>query len=115
MEEEESGRAQQCARVSLQQCARVSLQTQAFMCVISVPYQGDEERVFEAEWSGDGQDGVEAAQQSSKQDEFANVRLHGQASQVETQRRQVLWTVQGVLAHKIVRKKEKKKKKSHIF
>lgn len=49
MEEEESGRAQQCARVSLQQCARVSLQTQAFMCVISVPYQGDEERVFEAE------------------------------------------------------------------
>lgn len=67
------------------------------MSVNSVPYQGDEERVFEAEWSSNGEYGVEAAQQSSKQDEFANVRLHRQTSQVETQRRQILWTVQGVL------------------
>lgn len=59
----------------------------------SVPYQGYEERVFEAERGSDGEHGVEAAQQSSKQDEFANVWLHRQTSQVETQRCQILWTV----------------------
>lgn len=53
----------------------------------TVPYQGYEEGVFEAERRGDGEDGVEAAQQSSKQDEFAYVRLHGETGQVETQRR----------------------------
>lgn len=66
------------------------------MCV---PYQGYEERVFEAERSGDGEHGVEAAQQSPEQDELPNVRLHGQTCQVETQRRQVLCVVQGVLTH----------------
>lgn len=64
-----------------------------------VPYQGYEERVFEAEWSGDGECGVEAAQQSPEQDEFPDVRLHGETSQVETQSCQVLWMVQGVLTH----------------
>lgn len=67
--------------------------------MISVPYQGYEERVFEAEWGSDGEYGVEAAQQGSEQDEFANVRLHGQTSQMETQRRQILRAVQGVLTH----------------
>lgn len=42
----------------------------------SAPYQGYEERVFEAERGGDGEHGVEAAQQSPKQDELPNVRLH---------------------------------------
>lgn len=69
------------------------------MSVNSAPYQGDEERVFEAERSGDGEHGVEAAQQSPKQDELPNVRLHRQPSQVETQRRQVLCVVQGILTH----------------
>lgn len=69
------------------------------MSVNSVPYQGYEERVFEAERSGNGEYGVEAAQQSPEQDELPNVRLHRQASQVEPQRRQVLFTVQGVLTH----------------
>lgn len=64
---------------------------------LSVSYQGYEERVFEAEWSSNGEYGAEAAQESSKQDEFADVRLHRQTSQVETQRCQVLWMVQGVL------------------
>lgn len=65
---------------------------------LSLSYQGYEERVFEAEWSSDGEHRAEAAQQSSKQDEFANVRLHRQTSQVEAQRSQVLWAVQCVLA-----------------
>lgn len=52
-----------------------------------MPHQGYEEGVFEAERSGDGEDGVEAAQHRSEQDEFAYVRLHGQAGQVETQGR----------------------------
>lgn len=65
----------------------------------SVPYQGYEERVFEAEWSSNGEYGVEAAQQSPEQDEFANVRLHRQTSKVETQRCQILCVVQGVLTH----------------
>lgn len=69
------------------------------MSVDWVPYQGYEERVFEAEWSGDGECGVEAAQQSPEQDEFTDVRLHGETSQVETQSCQVLWMVQGVLTH----------------
>lgn len=64
---------------------------------LSVSYQGYEERVFEAEWSSDGEYRAEAAQQSSKQDEFANVRLHRQTGQVETQRCQILWTVQCIL------------------
>lgn len=65
----------------------------------SAPYQGYEERVFEAERGGDGEHGVEAAQQSPKQDELPNVRLHRQTSQVETQRCQVLCVVQGILTH----------------
>lgn len=69
------------------------------MSVNSVTYQRYEERVFEAERSSNGEYRVEAAQQSPKQDEFPNVRLHRQASQVETQRRQILCTVQGVLTH----------------
>lgn len=52
-----------------------------------MPYQGYEEGVLEAERSSDGEDGVEAAQQSSEKDEFAYVRLHGETGQVETQRR----------------------------
>ena len=83
---------QQCVKV----CPRASQLTQAFMSVI---YQGYEERVFEAERGSDGEYGVEAAQQSSEQDEFANVRLHGQTGQMETQRRQILRAVQGVLTH----------------
>lgn len=77
------------------------------MSVSSVPYQGYEERVFEAEGSSDGEYGVEAAQQSSKQDELANVRFHRQSSQVETQSCQILCTVQGVLTKQFhsVRKK----------
>lgn len=50
-------------------------------------YQGYEEGVFEAERSGDGEDGVQAAQQSPEQDELADVGLHGETGQVETQRR----------------------------
>lgn len=69
------------------------------MSVNSVPYQGYEERVFEAERSGDGEHGVEAAQQSPEQDELPDVRLHRQASQVEPQRRQVLRVVQSILTH----------------
>lgn len=61
------------------------------------PYQGDEERVFEAEGGGDGEHGVQAAQQSPEQDELPDVRLHGQAGQVEAKWRQVLRVVQSVL------------------
>lgn len=61
--------------------------------------QGYEERVFEAEGGGDGKYGVEAAKQRSEQDELSDVRFHGEASQVEPQRRQVLRMVQGVLTH----------------
>lgn len=64
---------------------------------LSLPYQGYEERVFEAERSGDGEYGAEATQQSAEQDEFADVRLHRQTGQVETQCCQVLRMVQGVL------------------
>lgn len=67
----------------LQSVARMSLLTFAFKSVNSAPYQRYEERVFEAERGGDGEHGVEAAQQSPEQDELADVRLHGQASQVE--------------------------------
>lgn len=73
------------------------------MSVNSVPYQRYEERVFEAERSRNGEYGVEAAQQSPEQDEFANVRLHRQTGQVETQRRQILGVVQGVLTHNSTR------------
>lgn len=76
----------------------MSLPTPAFH-VGAPTYQGDEERVFEAEGGGDGEHGVEAAQQSPEQDELADVRLHGQAGQVEAQRRQVLRVVQSVLEH----------------
>lgn len=70
----------------------------SFSCLWTLhPYQGYEERVFEAERSGDGKYWVEASQQGSKQDEFANVGLHRQTGQVETQRCQVLCVVQGVL------------------
>lgn len=72
------------------------------MSVTSAAYQGDEERVFEAEWSSDSEHRVEAAQQSSEQDEFADVRLHRQTSQVDAQRCQILRVVQGVLAHNMV-------------
>lgn len=65
-----------------------------------VAYQGYEERVFEAERSSNGEHGVQAAQQSPKQDELPNVRLHRQAGQVETQRRQILGAVEGILAQK---------------
>lgn len=61
------------------------------------PYQGDEERVFEAQRGGDGEHGFQAAQQSPEQDELPDVRLHGQAGQVEAQRSQVLRVVQSVL------------------
>lgn len=60
-------------------------------------YQGYEEGVFEAERSGHGEDGVEAAQQSSEQDELADVGLHGETGQVETQRREILRMVQRIL------------------
>ena len=77
--------------------------------VNSLPYQGNEERVFEAERGGDGEHGVEAAQQRAEQDQFADVRLHGQTGQVETQRCQVLWVVQGVLTHDVITQKNKTK------
>lgn len=77
------------------------------MSVTWVAYQGYEERVFEAEWSSNSEYRVETAQQSTEQDEFADVRLHGQTSQVEAQRCQVLWMVQGVLSHNMVTAKSK--------
>lgn len=64
---------------------------------VGAPYQRDEERVFEAEGGGDGEHGVQAAQQSPEQDELSDVRLHGQAGQVEAQWCQVLRVVQSVL------------------
>lgn len=67
------------------------------MSVNLATYQRYEERVFEAERSGNGEHGVEAAQQGSEQDEFADVRLHGQTGQVDAQRRQVFIAVQSVL------------------
>lgn len=67
------------------------------MSVNSVLYQGYEERVFEAERSSHSECRVEAAQQSSKQDELADVRLHGETSQVETKCCQILCIVQGIL------------------
>lgn len=70
---------------------------QRWLFMSAPPYQGDEERVFEAEGGGDGEHGVEAAQQSPEQDELADVRLHWQAGQVEAQWRQVLHVVQSVL------------------
>lgn len=77
----------------------VSMPTQACVSAISVAYQRYEKRVFEAERGGDGEHGVEAAQQSAEQDELSNVRLHGQTGQVDTQRRQILRVVQGILTH----------------
>jgi len=62
-------------------------------------HQGYEEGVFEAERGGDGEHGVEAAQQSAEQDQLADVRLHGQAGQVHAQRGQLLGMVQGILRH----------------
>lgn len=60
-----------------------------FWCSASavVAYQRYEEGVFEAERRGDGEDGVQAAQQSPEQDQLAYVRLYGKAGQVEPQRR----------------------------
>lgn len=66
---------------------------------VSVGYQGYEERVFEAQRSSNGEHWVEAAQQSPKQNEFANVRLHRQTSQVETQCCQILCSIQSILKH----------------
>lgn len=66
---------------------------------VSVGYQGYEERVFEAQRSSNGEYWVKAAQQSPKQNEFANVRLHRQTSQVETQCCQILRSIQSILKH----------------
>ena len=60
-------------------------------------YQRYEEGVFEAQASGDGEYRLQAAQQSSKQDHLPDVGLHGQAGQVEAERRQLLIAVQSVL------------------
>lgn len=66
------------------------------MCTGST-HQGDEEWVFEAEGRSHGENRVQAAEQSSKQDQFTNVRFHRKTGQVEPQSCQVLWMVQSIL------------------
>lgn len=60
-------------------------------------YQRDDKRVLEAEAGCNGQHGVQAAEQGSKQDHLADVRLHGQPCQVHTQGSQLLLPVQSIL------------------
>lgn len=66
-------------------------------CVWTWSYQRYKERVFETKSSSNRQCRVETAQQSSKQDEFADVGLHRKTSQMDAQRCKVLWAVQGSL------------------
>lgn len=79
----------------------------AFMSVSAVPYQGYEERVFEAERRSDGEHWVEASKQSSEQDQFASVWLYRETSQVDTQRCQILSMVQGILTHHVKKSRRK--------
>lgn len=79
----------------------------AFKSVSEAPYQGYEKRVFEAERSGNGEYRVEASQQSPEQDQFADVRFHGETCQMETQRSQILCMVQGILTHHITKSRRK--------
>lgn len=60
-------------------------------------YQRDHKRVLEAEAGCNGQHGVQAAEQGSKQDHLPDVWLHRQPCQVDTQGSQLLLPVQSVL------------------
>ena len=65
--------------------------------ILCLSHQRDDKGFFEAEATGNGEDGTEAREHGSKQNDLPHTRVHGQIGEMVTERGQILLTIKSIL------------------
>jgi hypothetical protein len=86
-----------CSEQSNVVAARLFCQLSLHLIRLLLLVQRDDKGFFEAEATGNGEDGTEAREHGSKQNDLPHTRVHGQIGEMVTERGQILLTIKSIL------------------